>query len=329
VKLGVAFGSGVRPEEVPRIARLAEGCGFDQVWVTEDYFGFAAPTIAGAALGATESATVGIGVVSAMVRHPAVLAMELATLARVYPARLVAGIGSGTAAWIRQMGLAPRSGLAAMRECTEIVRALVGGLEATTNGLVFRSERIRLEYPPPAPLPLYMGVVGRRGLRLSATIADGTILSVLSSPGYVRWARSEIEAGRTDAGRPDHHPVVVYVLWSMDRDPLQARWVGRRLAAFYLAAGGRSPLTDAAGISDELDAMIASGGAEYVEHHMPDDWLDDFTISGDPAHCAARVERYVQEGADRVVLMPMAGDQAEDMLRLAAEEMLPRLSAPA
>jgi hypothetical protein len=55
-------------------------------------------------------------------------------------------------------------------------------------------------------------VRGPRSLRLSGRLADGTILTELSSPGYVRWAREQIDTGRAEAGRTDPHRVLVYAL---------------------------------------------------------------------------------------------------------------------
>jgi len=79
---------------MPRPARLErtisvidrpERIGFDELWLVEDYFFMGAISAATAALSATERLPVGISIVSAMVRHPAVLAMEIAAIARVYP----------------------------------------------------------------------------------------------------------------------------------------------------------------------------------------------------------------------------------------------------
>jgi hypothetical protein len=48
------------------------------------------------ALGATDSVPVGTSIVSGMVRHPAVLAMEIAGIGRVFPRRFRPGNASRT-----------------------------------------------------------------------------------------------------------------------------------------------------------------------------------------------------------------------------------------
>ena len=109
----VGLGLGVlAPESIGEISRTAEDLGFDEVWVGEDYFFTGGIAAASAALAATHTIPVGIGIVSAMVRHPAVLAMEIATLARVHPGRIRPGIGLGVPGWLGQMGLMPEIGRA-------------------------------------------------------------------------------------------------------------------------------------------------------------------------------------------------------------------------
>jgi hypothetical protein len=53
--------------------------------------------------------------------------------------------------------------------------------------------------------------------RRSAGIADGTILSVLAGPAYVRWARGLVG--------PDDR-LTTFALYAIDRDGDRARWCG-------------------------------------------------------------------------------------------------------
>jgi alkanesulfonate monooxygenase SsuD/methylene tetrahydromethanopterin reductase-like flavin-dependent oxidoreductase (luciferase family) len=71
------------PEEIPPTAKLVEELGYGELWVAEDYFAFDGFLASAAALDATESITVGLGIVSAVVRHPAVTAMAIASVARI------------------------------------------------------------------------------------------------------------------------------------------------------------------------------------------------------------------------------------------------------
>src|SRR5262249_40204885 len=171
----------------------------------EDYFFTGGISGATAALAETSSIPVGLGIVSAMARHPAVLAMEISTLSRMFPGRLLPGIGLGLPVWIEQMGLRPRSDLTAMRECVTSVRRLLDGDEVDGDGKSFDFHNVRLTYPTTERVPLYMGVIGPKMLRLSGAVADGTVVSVLAGTDYLRWARERIGEGMAGAGRPRPH----------------------------------------------------------------------------------------------------------------------------
>jgi 5,10-methylenetetrahydromethanopterin reductase len=323
--VGLVLGSALAPESLPRLSRLAEELGYGELWFAEDYFFTGGISGVAAALGATQQIPVGLGVVSAVVRHPALLAMEIATIARVHPGRLRAGIGLGVPAWLRQMGIKPRSPLSAMRECVTAVRALLDGEELTTEGRCFRFDRVRLAYTPPSPVPLYLGVLAPKAMRMSGEIADGNVLSVLSTPAYIRWARERAAEGARDAGRRETRALSTFAFFSVDRDGERAKRELRESVAFYLAAGGPNALTDAYGISDELAAMLASGGAEVVAREMPAQWLEDLAVAGEPDECAEKIRRLLAAGADSVALFPMPSERSEGMVRAAAADVLPRV----
>ncbi|MCY3948511.1 MAG: LLM class flavin-dependent oxidoreductase, partial [Acidimicrobiaceae bacterium] len=94
-KIGLILGSAIAPEDIAGAATQAEENGFNEIWLAEDYFFTGGISGASVVLGATSEITVGLGVVSAVARHPSVLAMELATLSRSSPERLIAGVGLG------------------------------------------------------------------------------------------------------------------------------------------------------------------------------------------------------------------------------------------
>ena len=71
------------------------GLGFDEVWLAEDYFFYGGLSSAAVVLAATERVRVGLGILSCVARHPAVTAMEISSLDRSFPGRLMQGIGHG------------------------------------------------------------------------------------------------------------------------------------------------------------------------------------------------------------------------------------------
>jgi alkanesulfonate monooxygenase SsuD/methylene tetrahydromethanopterin reductase-like flavin-dependent oxidoreductase (luciferase family) len=325
--VGLVLGSSIAPERLPGLSRLAEDLGYGELWFAEDYFFTGGISAAAAALAATERIPVGLGVVSAMVRHPALLAMEIATLDRTFPGRLRPGVGTGVPAWMRQMGVNPSSPLTALRECVGTLRRLLDGEEVSLDGRLFKLDEVKLTYPPERRVPLHMGVLGPKMLRLSGEIADGNVLSVLVGPQYVSWARERIAEGSAAAGRDEARHMATFAFFSVDRDGAKAKAALRRPMAFYLAAGGVNALTDAYGISDELTAMLAGGGgADAVERAMPGQWVEDLAVAGEPDECAEKIRRLLDAGSDSVALFPMPAEEPEALVRAAAADVLGRVA---
>jgi alkanesulfonate monooxygenase SsuD/methylene tetrahydromethanopterin reductase-like flavin-dependent oxidoreductase (luciferase family) len=324
IGIGLVLGSQNAPEDIAALARLGEESGFDELWIAEDYFFTGGVACAAAALAATERIPVGLGVVSAMVRHPAVLAMECSSLARMFPGRFRPGIGLGLPVWVQQMGLYPRSQLTAVRECVEAIRELLEGGTVDRRGTSFAFDAVQLAYPVSPPVPIFTGALGPRMMELSGSIADGTIGSIFASVEYVRWARQLIAAGRAAAGRAGHHQFACFAVCCIDLDGERARDAVRPVMAFYLSVLATSPLIELYGIADEL-ADLLSGGVDRVAAEMPDRWLRDLAVVGDPDECAEQIGRLVEVGADSVALFPLPAERSETIIRVAAKELLPRV----
>jgi alkanesulfonate monooxygenase SsuD/methylene tetrahydromethanopterin reductase-like flavin-dependent oxidoreductase (luciferase family) len=223
------------------------------------------------------------------------------------------------------MGLMPRSPLTALRECIVNLRRLLAGDEVTMDGAVFTFDRVELTHRPQEEMPLYMGLVNEKGLRLSGEIADGTVLSVLAGTAYVGWAREQIAAGAATSGRTGHHRVTTYVLYSVDRDARAAKEELRDATAFYLEAMPDNALGRVYGIVDQVGAMLGRGGAEAVAREMPDAWLDDLVVAGDPDEVATKLRALLDAGSDSIGLWPFPLDRGDEILELTAREVLPRL----
>jgi 5,10-methylenetetrahydromethanopterin reductase len=326
--VGLVLGSALPPENIKQIAREAESLGFHQLWLAEDYFFTGGISGATAVLEATERIPVGLGIVSAMVRHPAVLAMELSTMARMYPGRLLPGIGLGVPDWMRQMKLNPRSSLTALRECVGSVRALLAGEELTSEGQYFSFDKVKLTYPvPDPPLPLYMGVLGPKMLQLSGEIADGTVISVLASAEYVAWAREQTLEGARRAGREYEHKLATFALFACDEDGKAAKDAIRPTLAFYLATVAESALVREYGITEQV-LELSKDGPEALAAAMPDQWLEDLVVAGTPDECAEKINKLLDAGSASVELFCVPTERAPELIRLAAAEILPKVVSP-
>src|SRR4051812_26450138 len=94
-RTGVMFRPEWPPEELPAFARGVEQDGFDELWLVEDCFVVGGLRMAGAALAAGGRIDVGIGLLPAALRNPALTAMKIAGLARLHPGRFSAALGHG------------------------------------------------------------------------------------------------------------------------------------------------------------------------------------------------------------------------------------------
>lgn len=324
-RLGLVLGSAMPPEQLLPAAIAADRSGLDELWFSEDCFFTGGISAAAAALAATGRIQVGLGVVSAMLRHPALLAMEVSTMARAFPGRVAAGIGLGVPAWLRQVGRSPRSQIGAITECVTAVRRLLDGQRLDVEGAEFSFAGVELVHPPNRTVPLYMGVAGPKMLQLSGGLADGSVLSVGAGVRYLSWAKDQIEAGQAAAGRTVPHRVVVFALYAVDSDRDKARDEIRGPLSFYLSADSPNAITRAEGISGEVAALLDKGGRDLLASKMPEEWLSRLAVAGTPADCAEQIAALYAAGADSVALFPVADGRAEELADITARQVVPRL----
>lgn len=266
VRIGVMHDRDWAPEGLPEFARRAEALGADDLWVVEDLGWNGGVSAAAVALGATHRLRVGIGITPAPLRSPALLAMELATLARVFPGRLVAGIGHGVREWMAQVGVAPRSPLALLEETITSVRALLRGERVDLAGREVQLDGVKLVHPPAEVPPVVAGVVRPRSLELSGRVADGTLIAEGHGPRDLELIRELTAKGATG----DHS-----------------------LTVFAFACVGDDPDEVARALRPHTEGHGAWLGRPQEEV---------FTVSGDAARAAAGIRELGAAGADTVVL---------------------------
>jgi alkanesulfonate monooxygenase SsuD/methylene tetrahydromethanopterin reductase-like flavin-dependent oxidoreductase (luciferase family) len=303
----VIFHPGFPPETLADYARRAEAAGFDELWLWDDCFLPGALTSAAIALAATQKLRVGIGLIPAPSINPLFAAMELTTLARAFPNRILPGFGHGLATWMAQIGAAPRSSLAALNETVIAVRQLLSGACVTTQGEQVNLDNVQMHLTAAHVPPLYVGAVREKTLRLAGRVGDGTILTAMSSPDYIRWAQGHVRAGMAEAGRTQHR-IVVYVNVKVNPNGAMARAAARRALADWLpwADAQMNPL----GITSDVGALVQKYGADGVAEHMPDEWLDALAAAGTPDQVAHTIQRMIATGVDSVVFQPLNGDPA-------------------
>ncbi|MFI0480982.1 LLM class flavin-dependent oxidoreductase [Actinomadura sp. 9N215] len=213
------------------------------------------------------------------------------------------------------MGVLPDRPLAAVFETFDALRALLAGRTVSGTYGPHRFEEVRLDFPPERPPELWVGAVGERALRLAGAKADGVLLSVLSGPAYVRWARERVAEGAAEAGRTAPPPITAYALASVDDDPRIARDAVRDAVGFFLRAEAHTALVGRSRYADE----VRERGAATVG----DDWLREYAVAGTPEEMAGQLRGLYDAGADTVGLWVFPAARFAGVLRDIAAEVLP------
>jgi alkanesulfonate monooxygenase SsuD/methylene tetrahydromethanopterin reductase-like flavin-dependent oxidoreductase (luciferase family) len=267
-RLGLCFPPTFPPERLVGLARAADAAGVAELWVWEDCFKESGIASAAAALATTERVQVGIGLLPVPLRNVALTAMEIATLARLFPGRLLPGIGHGVLDWMGQVGARVESPLTLLREYAGALRALLAGGPVTVHGRYVSLDGVTLDWPPSPPPPLYGGSVGPKSLAVIGELLDGAILD-WSSPEQLRSARAIIDPLAAAAGR--------------GRMPL---------VTTLIAASGPGAPDRVAAEQARWDLEPGAGGA----------------VAGEAEAIAAAVRTLGAAGATSVVLQPTADE---------------------
>jgi 5,10-methylenetetrahydromethanopterin reductase len=281
------------PADVAECARRCESAGIAELWMVEDCFYSASIGLAAAALTATDELSVGIGVMAAVTRNPAIIAMELATLAGIGPGRIVPGIGHGLPEWMDQIGARSTTPLATLEETISSVKRLLDGDEVTLEGHSVYLDHVRLDQPPAIVPPVLSGVQRPRSLASAGRVADGVVLSD-AGPTYVDWALEH-------AGRPDDFRVVTLTVASVARDRREAH----RAVCGHVAELVRAewPSYTVLPFFDELTSRVTDDGPEALLG-MPTDYWHQIGAFGTVDDARAHLAALGRSGVDVAVVYP-------------------------
>ena len=336
--LGVVLPPDLPHELFLEFARRAEQVGLDEVWVFEDCFLRGGIAQASVVLSCTSRIRVGVGILPAGARNVAFASLDIATLAELFPGRLMVGIGHGMPAWMRQLGAWPASPVTLLEEYIGALRSILAGRRTTVTGRHVTVRDVELHRPPAVPPPVFAGVRGPRSLAASGRVADGTVLAEPVTPEYLRAALAHIgvtsgtAAGATEVdpggsagshaggshaggsgGHAGGHEIVAYNVGAVhesasvarDRARLGLGWIGEPDWAPHLA-----PLPFAA----ELAALrVRSTDREDFARRLPGEWIDRLAVAGTPAQVRDRLAELAEAGAHHLVLN-LAGPDPLDSL---------------
>ncbi|MEU1719880.1 LLM class flavin-dependent oxidoreductase [Nonomuraea sp. NPDC005692] len=292
----------VRGDDDPALmiaqARHADALGFDSVWAGDSPLTRPRvdPLLLLSAVAVTAPRlTLGTAVLLPALRHPILLAHQLASLDRIAGGRLIVGMGGGfpnasTEAQFDTIGVPFRTRVSRLEESIEAMRRLWGGQGASFTGRHFDFRDVSLVPTPSRPSgpPIWLAGSGEPALRRVARLADGWLPYPPAVADYAR-ERATIEQ---EGSRPVTH--ALYATLSLDDDPAQARETLRRSIERYYNARLEAV--------EKIQAMFAGRPSDAAE------WLNS----------------YIRAGARHVVIR-LAADDHHAALETVAARVLPLL----
>ncbi|HWT32195.1 MAG TPA: glucose-6-phosphate dehydrogenase (coenzyme-F420) [Microbacterium sp.] len=314
------------PNELIEFGVRAEVDGFDSVWVSDHFQpwmhdGGHAPAALPwlGALGARTSRVIlGTSVLTPTFRyHPAVIAQAFATLAVMYPDRVVLGVGTGEALNEVTLGLdwpEPPERFQRMKEAITLMRELWAGERVTFDGTYYSVKDATVYDRPANGVPIYIGASGPAATRLAGRIADGyittsgkdaslyeeTLLPALAD-GLAKGGRDAADVDTLMEVKVSYHP---------DREVALEKT--RFWAPLALSPEEKRDVHDPI----EMQRLAAELPIERVASR--------FIVSTDPDEHVEQIGRYIDMGFRHLVFHDPGFDQAE-FLGLYARDILPRL----
>ena len=314
MRYGVTFDGRAAVAEILPLVQAAEAQGFECAWVGEHLGHRDALVTAATVLERTRRIAVGVGAISPHYRHPAEIAMGVATLRETYGARVRLMLGLGNPDQIARLGRAPGAPARSVREAVTIVRALLEKGSAEVRGTAFTAADVRMGSVAPAPVPIYVAAVRDGMLRVAGEVGDGVSLGAAASPRYVAHAVARARAAAAAAGRdPASLLVTCNVVTALAASRGDALTKVKRQVALILANGNEYLFTfqphplDRARVRQALDA-----GPEAVDRVIPDETADALAVAATPDDLHERLAAFARAGVD-LALLRLAGTP-EDQL---------------
>jgi alkanesulfonate monooxygenase SsuD/methylene tetrahydromethanopterin reductase-like flavin-dependent oxidoreductase (luciferase family) len=210
------------------------------------------------------------GVYLLPLRHPVLVARQLADIARLAPGRLVfgTGIGGEDRHEVAICGVDPATRGRRMDECLTVVRQLLTGKAVTFHGTFFDLDEAVIAPAPAEPVPIIIGGRSDVAIRRAGRLGDGW-LGIWNSPRRFAAAVEMAAEEATRAGRPDPPRRHAMQVWCGLADSKQAAraCLAPAMEAFYQLPFERferyCPYGTAEDVTEFLAPYAAAGCAEF------------------------------------------------------------------
>jgi 5,10-methylenetetrahydromethanopterin reductase len=333
-KLGVYVipGPSLEARRAVSEAEAAERIGLGAVWESELQSIYKdAGAICGYMGHATSRIRIGTSITHFTLRNPMILAQWGATMQELTGNRFEFGFGRSFRVLFDKAGT-PTPNLQMMEDYADILRRMWRGEPVTYHGPAGDYEAMAYREVPDdlVPPPLLLAAIGERTLALAGRCFDGVFLhpfmteeAVAHKSAIVRDAAEQ--AGKDPASVKIYHELVAAP--DMTQDEIDEA-IGARIAAYFSMPGLGDLILQSnhwdgsrlAGYHDQVERSIAAnasgetnlkGRALYVEagKHFPEEWIQRSAVAGTPAECAVGIQRFLDAGADEMILHGVTADR--------------------
>ncbi len=317
------------PRELVELAVAAEAHGMESVLVSDHFQpwrhvgGHAPFSIAWmSAVGErTQRVQLGTSVMTPTFRYnPAVLAQAFATMACLYPGRVLLGVGTGEA--LNEVAVGQQEWpefkvrFARLREAVRLMRELWSGERVTFDGEYYRTVDATVYDRPDVPVPVYVAAGGPVVARYAGRAGDGFICT--SGKGMDLYTEKLLPAVAEGAAKAERDvaeiDTMIEIKLSYDRDPEVALQNTRFWAPLSLSPEEKHGLTDPVAMAEAADAIPIEVAARR--------WI----VSSDPEDVVEQVRPYVEAGLRHLVFHAPGHDQRR-FLTAFEDDLAPRLRA--
>ncbi|WP_125775717.1 TIGR03885 family FMN-dependent LLM class oxidoreductase [Antribacter gilvus] len=309
----------IHPGDLLDAVRLAEECGFDTAMCSDHFApwgrdqghsGYAWAWL-GAALAST-GLTYGTVCAPGQRYHPAVVAQKIATLAAMFPGRVWTALGSGENVNEHVTGdpwPSKSERDARLRECVEVIRALLAGEEVTHHGLV-TVDRARVWTLPEEPPQLILPVIGPEAAAMHADWADGLITT-----NQPREQLRRVVGAYRDAGGRGEVSFQVHLSWASTVEEAE-----RLAVEQWRTNAAGPPATWDLPLPSDFDALAEGVGAEQIRGSV----FVCADVDAAVDYLASLVDLGDGVRADRLYLHHV-GQRQDEFVKTFGEQVLPRL----
>ena len=327
-RIGVGFSGGMSPQDIVECVKVAEDLGYESAWVAEGHGGDQFSVLTACAT-ATERIKLGTSITSVFVRTPPTIAMAAASVDYFSNGRFILGVGSSHKVQVEpEHGLEFIRPVQRLRECVDIIRAILKDSDVNYHGDIYDIDRFDLWFQPlRKEIPVFVAAVFPKMLEVCGEMAEGAILTWCTLD-HAAEAAVAVGLGARNAGRdPADVEVASLLPCAVSNDRKAARDLMRMPIASY---AGRFPryrkLMIDAGFPKEIEDVRVAWQAGNIQESLdlvPSGLIDKIGLVGTADEVRGKLTEYRQAGITLPIVSPRfmgegAKEQALEIIRACA-----------